>query len=767
MTSGPESPQRGEASTSGDAAVDELLADLDLAEKIGQLMLLFVPVVAPEAAAPMFEELRPGGLVCGGGEAPAFDPDEAASTLAELQAENADRTRRGIPLVVAIDAIHGNATVDGADVFPHNVGVGATRSPDLVRRIASATADSISAIGVHWNFSPTADVLRDPRWGRYVEGYSEDPHLTGELAEAEVTGTRSRDEGDVATCCKHFAGYSVPENGHDRSPANVSMRDLRTRILPAYATPIDAEVESVMINSGAVNGVPAPASEWLVTDVLKSTWEYDGLVVTDWEDLARLIDFHDYVPTYREAAKRCLNAGVDMVMKPKEPAEFLETVVDLVESGEVPRSRIDDAARSVLEFKASLGLLDGHETGEVAAENAVGGFDDLAVEAAEKTITLLKNDGALPLTGDSGTVLLTGPGTDSVNMQVGGWTLGWQNIGNGEDVAAAPRCTTLAEALPRRAPSDVTVAHEQTGFVSESHSYDDTYALDDPSLIASRAADADAVVLALGDGPSAEWYGDREDLRLPETQRDIVSLVAEHAPSDTPVVGVLFAGRPLGTTATIEQLDALLMAYRPGSAGGPALANVLFGDTNPSGRLPFTWPSNVGAVPDYYNAAPEPNDVSYPPDAEFDRDPLFPFGHGLSYSRFEYGDLSVEPSELRDPDPADEVVVSFSVTNAGDRAGEHIAEAYVDRSYGSVLHPRRRLLGSERLSLEAGDRTDARITVPLERLAVVPGDIPGRAERRIEAGSYRIAVGDCSTELAVDSPVSIGSYVPVGERGRR
>lgn len=740
--------------------VDRLLEQLDLAAKAGQMTQMPVPSMDIEDVGPLIADRQVGAFLFDGGEPVSFDPRELAETVNEFQRYNVEHSDHGIPFVLGIDGIHGNATIDEATVFPHNCGLGATRNPELIRDASAAIGTSIDAIGVDWNFSPTTDVQRDPRWGRYYEGFSEDPYLTGDMARATVEGYR---DSQVGACVKHFAGYSVPENGNDRSPANVSLRDLRTNVLPAYRRALAADPETVMVSSGSVNGVPAHASEWLLTTVLRERWGYDGMIVTDWKDLKRLKKFHDFVPTYREAVSRGINAGIDMYMSPDDPEAFVDTVVDLVESGDVPESRIDDAVRNVLQFKARLGLFRDPYVDEAAAAEATSAGTDLCERATEQSITLLKNErDALPLE-DADTILLTGPASDDVKIQMGGWTIGWQTIGNDEGIAASPRATTLYEGL-RDAVGDATsVRHEPTGFTFEMDENYDRYAFENEQTVRAAASDADAAVVALGEGPYAEYYGDRDALAFPDEQRRVVAALADAVDDTTPLVGVVVAGRPRGTPATFDRLDAVVMAYLPGTFGGTAVADVLVGRANPSGRLPFVWPTGVGTVPEYYNALPEIRDMSTPYDDDvFSRDPLYEFGHGLSYTEFAYGDLQVDPDAVATASDRDRVTVTATVENVGERAGAHVVEAYATNSYGSVMHPRRRLLGYERVELDAGESATVDVPVELQKLAVVPGDVPGVEEMVVESGEYAVAVGDRTATLRIEEPGPVSDSGPVG-----
>lgn len=745
----------------GRSSVDRLLEKLTLEQKASQLTQKNVGSLDPKKVGDLFSEHEVGSILVGGANPPTFNPKELVQDINALQKYNIENSEHGIPFVFGIDAVHGNATVAGSTVFPHNLGLGATRNPGLAKAAAEVTGASVEAIGAHWTFSPTTDLQRDPRWGRFYEGFSEDPHLTGAFSRAKVEGYEgSGDTTQVAATVKHFGGYSIPHNGNDRSAGRTSMRDLRTNVLPPYEQGLDADPETVMVNSGSVNGVPAHASTWLLTTILRERWGYDGLVVSDWKDFKRMVEMHDYAPDLRTATKLGIEAGVDMYMNPDDTDEFISIVVDLVESGDLSEDRVDEAVRRILQLKKDLGLFEDPYVDEKKVETAVGAGRDIARTAAEQSMTLLKNDGdALPLS-KSDNVLVTGPfveGLAGLRAQMGGWTLGWQGIMNHD---ARPWATTVLEGLEAAIGSG-SVTSVPTGYTFQPWQDSDKYTFDNPDAVTSAAESADAVVVTIGEAPHSEGFGDRDELALPDAQRAVVDAVAEATPDDTPVVGVELAGSPRGGQQTFEKLDALLMAYQPGSAAGSAVARTLFGDNNPSGKLPFVWPQSVGQVTNHYNGyAPAKGN-----------EPLYEFGHGLSYTDFKYANVRVTPKTVPDVSNNPSVTVHVEVTNTGNRSGEHIVEAYNTQSYGSVLHPNRRLMGTERVSLDAGETTTVRIDAPLKTLEVVPGEIPATDGKRVEAGDYEVSVGEQTDTFTVKNTGAIGSSDPIptgvdADRGR-
>ncbi|GGN22672.1 glycoside hydrolase family 3 N-terminal domain-containing protein [Halarchaeum nitratireducens] len=721
--------------------VEAILAEMSVDEKIGQMIQANVSTVDANEIASLFTDYHVGSLLTGSAYPPSRDPVELAKGVNALQ-EYAIGEGNGVPFVYGLDTVHGNVTVEGATAFPHNVGMGATRDPELMAAAARHTGDSASAIGAHWGFAPTSGIARDPRWGRFYETLSEDPHLTGELGAAAVRGLQEGDaeHGGVAASVKHFAAYSEPQNGDDRSPARIPVRDLVENHLVPHHMGLQEEPLTVMINSGSVNGVPAHASSWLLTDVLRDRMGFEGLAVSDWNDFHRMVEMHEYAPDLRAAVKAGVNAGVDMAMLSdlSHVDEFHAALRDLVEAGEVPESRIDEAARRSLELKAELGLLDDPYVDPTRAPDVVGGAKDAAREAVRESLTLLKNEGdALPL-APTQNVVLAGPNVDDVRAQCGGWTIGWQGL-HADD--AKPWATTIADGVRSRAIGGVAV-HE-TGYAFNRWS-DDEWSLDaeTKAAIVADAKTADRVVLVLGEGPYAEGFGNTDELALPAAQRELVDAVAD---LDTEVVGLLVAGRPRGTSETLAKLDAFVMAYYPGSAGG-AVADVLYGDADPGGRLAFRWPDGVGQVPNYYN--------QYHP-AKDNADALFDFGAGQSYTEFAFSDLTVSPSTVADAARTGTATASVTVTNTGDRTGTALAEAFYTEAYGSVQYPRRKRLGSEKVELAPGRSRRVTVEFPLAALAVVPGEVPGDADPVVEAGDFTVELGGETATLTVGETVPL------------
>lgn len=776
--------------------IDSILEEMSTAEKAGQMIQPVVNSFETDAESThegvdtvgtLLSEVAPGSLLSGGSAPPSFDPETLAEGVNDLQEYAVENTSHGVPFFYGIDAVHGANYLDGATVLPQRHNMGATRDPEAIEAAEEHTAEVLAATNCHETFAPTLELQRDPRWGRYFEGISEDPKLLTDVSAARTRALESNDR--VTSTVKHFAGYEVPHNGNDRAAANTSMRDLRETLLPPFEVAIDEGPGMIMVNSGSVNGVPAHASHWLLTEVLRGEYGFDGVVLSDWNDLFRMIDIHEYFPDTdsgrRGAVRAAIEAGVDMVMMGPgglTPPEFVSHVEQLVASGEVPEGRIDRSVRRVLELKRDLGLFDDPYVDPSETASLVGNEESMAAatDLARESMVLMKNEPAadggdpvLPLSADAD-LLVTGPGINPdtgienrILMQHGGWTLGWQGIEGGGLSEGGPRPagSTAIEELTEAVSGSVT--HVPTDFVrSDWWSADGLTAHerstgaygftdDQRSDVESAAADADAVVVVIGEAPHNEGFGDREHLRLPEVQREIVRTVAESAGDDTPVVGVEYAGSPRGSEESFRHLDALLYAGQPGSGGGVAVAETLLGENNPSGRLGFSWPEAVGGGPVHHNAWP--GNLA---------ETLYPYGHGLSYADFEYSNVSVSPGAVRTPGER-EVTLTVDVENVGDAAGEHVVEVYNTQSYGSVMHRDTRVVGYERVQLDAGETSTVEVPLDLSALEVVTGDVPALGSKLVEAGEYELTLdldSDETAMLSVENAASVGRGRGIGGR---
>jgi len=560
--------------------VEALLGQMTIDEKIGQM------AQADRSALRDGTEIHDsllGSVLNGGDSLPIPDEPETWADMYDRYQSQALATRLGIPMLYGTDAVHGHGGVKGAVIFPHNIGMGCTRSPELVEAAARVTAREVAGTGVDWTFAPCIAVPRDERWGRTYEGFGEAPELAESLGAAAVRGFQGAPGGAaILACAKHFLGDGGTAGGKDRGNTRVTEEELRRIHLPGYAATVKAGVATVMVSYSSWNGQPMHGNKHLITDVLKGELGFEGFVVTDWEAIDRMPG------GYPQDVETAINAGIDMVMVPIRFRDFIRTLKELVAAGRVPMARIDDAVRRILRQKARFELWQRPLT-DRALTAAVGSAEHRAVarEAVRKSLVLLKNERAtLPLRKDA-RVHLCGDKADDLGVACGGWSIGWQGR-RGRNTQG----TTLRQAMT-----------EAMGKARLSYGDD-----------AAGAAQADAVVVVIGEEPYAEEKGDRARLAISPGEQ---ALVAAAKRSGKPVVVVLIAGRPLILGDVLDAADALVVAWLPGTEGGLGIADVLLGAAKPTGKLSCSWPRAMADVP--VNVG----------DARYD--PLFPYGFGLSW----------------------------------------------------------------------------------------------------------------------------------------
>lgn len=661
----------------------------------------------------------------------------------------------GIPIIYGVDQIHGVTYTAGGTLFPQQIGMAATWNPQLVAEGARICAYESMAGNVPWNFSPILDLGRDPRWPRMWETYGEDSHLVSVMGAAAVRGyqgpDRSRVDGrHVAACLKHYLGYGVPYSGRDRTPALIPDNELRERHFQPFVDAVRAGALSVMANSGLINGVPVHASHRLLTEWLKEGLDWDGVIVTDWNDINNLWSRDRLCTTPKEAVKIAINAGIDMSMVPYD-VKFCTYLKELAEEGEVPMSRIDDAVSRILRLKFRLNLFERpYAAVEDYPEFAGEAFARCARAAAEESITLLKNEGGLLPLPSGAKILVTGPGANSMRALNGGWTLSWQ--GEKADLYGEAYRTIL-EALTARAGAGRVVyapgvTYEEGNPPTTAIPY---YAENEPQIEAAvrAAAGVDCIVLCLGENSYCETPGNLEDLTLSANQ---LKLAGAMAATGKPVVLVLAEGRPRIISSIEPQMRAVVQAYLPGNYGGEALAAVLYGDVNPSGRLPYTYPKYVNALTTYDHKPCETMDVmegAYNYEAAVSVQ--WPFGYGLGYTTFAYDNLQVGKSVFR---AGDELVFTVDVTNTGKRAGKETVMLFSSDLAASISPDVRRLRAFGKVELQPGETRRVKLAVPADDLAFVGADGRWRLEKGdfdIQAGSRVVRI-TCSETKVWDTP---------------
>ncbi len=729
--------------------VDSVLARMTLDEKLGQLNQPGsegVVATGPAARAAGEEDVRAGRVG-------SFLSVNGAATTRRLQRIAVEESRMGIPLLFGNDVVHGFRTI-----FPVPLAEAASWDPAAVERAARAAAVEAAAHGINWTYAPMVDVTRDPRWGRIVEGSGEDPFLGSAMAAARVRGFQGRDladPGSLLATVKHFAAYGGAEAGKDYNVADVSERTLREVYLPPYRAAVDAGAGSVMAAFNEVNGVPMHAHGALIDGVLRGEWGWDGVLLSDYTGITEMIS-HGVAADSAEAAALAMGAGVDVDMVSRSYALKLPA---LIRSGAVPQARVDEAVRRVLRAKYRLGLFaDPYARSDTARERARTLAPEALAEArdmARRCIVLLRNaprNGApvLPLRRDLRTVAVIGPLADDSVSSLGGWA-----------AAGRPGDVVTVLAGIRAALPGARVVYAR----GADHEAVDTSGI---AAAARLARGADATVLVLGEHRDMSGEGrSRTTLELPGVQQRLAEAVYA---AGRPTVTVLMNGRPLSVGWLAEHAPALVEAWYPGVQTGPAVADVLFGDYNPGGKLPVTFPRNVGQVPIYHGArrtgrppdpaAPFANKDAYT-SKYFDVPwtPLFPFGHGLSYTTFRYGAPRLGAASIT---PADSLVVSVEVTNTGTRAGDEVVQLYVRDPVASVTRPVRELRGFRRVRLEPGETRTVAFTLTADDLAFYDAAM----RRVVEPGEFTVHVGGSSADTREARFRLTGETTPVPERRR-
>lgn len=635
------------------------------------------------------------------------------------------QSRLGIPLIFGIDAIHGNANAPDNTVYPTNIGLACAFDPQMAYTIARQTAREMRAMNMHWTFNPNVEVARDPRWGRCGETFGEDPYLVTLLGVESVKGYQGNLDStdDVLACIKHFVGGSQPLNGTNGAPFDASERTLRETFFPPFEAGVRAGAGSLMTSHNEVNGIPAHCSRRLMTDVLRGEWDFDGFIVSDWDDIEHIHDLHHAAESNKEAFCRSILAGMDMHM---HGPEWTPAVVELVREGRIPESRIDESVRRILTAKFRLGLFE-HPYADPATSMQVRLCPEhraTALDAARKSIVLLKNDGLLPLApGKYKKIMVTGINADDENI-LGDWSARQRP----ENVV------TVLEGLRAIAP-DAEITFVDQGWDPRNMS---PAAVD--SAVAA-AADADLNIVVAGEYMMRyRWTDrtcgedtDRSDIDLVGLQNELIQRVAA---TGRPTILILINGRPLGVEWAAENLPAIIEAWEPGMQGGTAIAEILYGHTNPSAKLAITIPRSVGQTQMVYNHKPS---MYFHPVVVTKPGPLYPFGHGLSYTTYTYSPVTLDRTEIA---PDGTLTASVDVTNTGDRPGDEIVQLYLRDDYSSVTRPVKELKDFARISLQPGQTRTVRFTITPDKLRFLDEDM----QPVVEPGTFTVMIGPSSDD---------------------
>lgn len=734
-----------------------LLEQMTLAEKVGQMLQLD----ARSGVEHSVTTLLAGSLL------------HASPQTIERVAELVSSTRLRIPILMADDAIHGHSFWPGATILPTQLAMACSWDPDLIERAGRMTAVEVAATGLHWTFSPVLCIARDTRWGRVGETFGEDPFLIGELGAAMVRGYQGEGVGDstaVLACMKHFAGYSETQGGRDASEADLTPRKLRSWLLPPFERAVRAGVRTAMIGYQSIDGVPVTANRWLLNDVLKREWGFTGVLVTDWDNVGRMVWEQKVCADDLEAAVTAVRAGIDLVMT--TPA-FFEAAQEAVRSGILAEADIDEAVRRILTLKFELGLFErAHPTDAVrAAVIGTPAHRELNLEVARRSIVLLRNDGTLPLPAQAPAprrVLVVGPNADDPHAQLGDWAgasgqVDWMPEGHPRDLI-----TTVLDGMRALAPHGWQIEHRRGARIGDTAPDPRgevapdgqprppvfVPAAPDPAEIAdavAAATAADYVVAVLGDDVSLTGEG-RSTATL-ELQGGQVALLDALVDTGTPVILVLVQSKPSTLPPSAERAAAIVQAFNPGMTGGHAVAELLYGLIEPSGRLPLSVPRHAGQLPVYYNQVRGQHGDRY---ADLTQEPLFVFGEGLGYARAEYRDLRMLTPRV---DPKSDVRAQVLVKNVGERDLLETVQVYVRDEITSVTWADRELKSFQQVYLAPGAESVVEIAVPAAQCSVV--DAAGR--RVVEPGAFTLLVGHSSREadlLAVAFEIVDASPAP-------
>jgi beta-glucosidase len=637
------------------------------------------------------------------------------------------QSRLKIPLIIGIDAIHGNALVNGCAVFPAPLGLAGTFNPELVKQISEATAREMRATGSHWTFTPNIDIARDARWGRVGETFGEDPYLVSVMGASMVRGLQGNNLSGgqtVVSCIKHLIGGGHSVNGLNGAPTDISERTLWEVHLPPYKAGIDAGAFSVMTAHNELNGVPCHANSYLMNDVLRNKWGFKGFYVSDWMDIERLNTVHHVAANQKEAVFQTVMAGMDMHM---HGPGFAEPLAELVREKRVPMAQIDRATSRILEAKFRLGLFESPLVDEQAAAKVINNaqHQELALQAARQSIVLLKNENqVLPLNARVKRILVTGPNAHNQTM-LGDWSLPQPD----ENVL------TALEGLQQEALKDMVVDYQYTGTVKQ---------IPDSVIaeVAMKAKNYDAVVVVVGE--NSLRYQNAEKTSGENIDRDNINLIGQQdklvlklITAGKPVIVVLVNSRPLAIGEVTQSAAALIEAWEPGNFGGKALAEIIYGKISPSGKLPMSIPRSTGQIPTYYNYKPSNYFHKY---IMTQSSALYEFGFGLSYTQFRISDVRLSKSAILS---SEGVKVSCAISNTGNMDGDEVVQLYIRDEVGSVTRPVKELKAFQRVSLKAGERRNLEFVLSPKDFEFLDQDM----KPVVEAGDFTIMIGTSSRDI--------------------
>lgn len=710
-----QTPAYRDPTLSVEARVADLLGRMTLEEKVGQLMIWDA---RPDDLS-FINTRQPGSILHILGEKLARAMDLAA------------QNRLGIPLLVGEDAIHGHSFWKGATIFPTQLALACSWNPELLERVGRVTAEEVVPTGIHWTFSPVLCLTRDLRWGRTGETFGEDPFLIGELAVAMIRGYQGRgldDSAGILATAKHYAGYSETQGGRDSSEADLSQRKLRSYFLPPFERAARAGAMTFMTGYQSIEGVPSTCNRWLLTEVLKDEWGFKGVVVTDWNNVGRLVIEQKVCANYMEAAVVAVRAGNDMMMT---TPEFYEGAIEAVQTGQLAESEIDAPCARVLALKFRMGLFENPrrpDLPQAAIEINRPEHRAANLEAARQSLVLLQNDGLLPLDRNQvKSIAVIGPNADDDLSQLGDWSLGsWQHP---REAGKHPRekTTTVLDGIRALAPNGMEVRYERGCSIVD----DDRSGI--PAAVAAAQA-ADAVVAVVGD--HLNFIGETLSTATLELLGGQIALLEALEKTGKPLIVVLVNSKPLVLPASAKRAAAIVEVFNPGMEGGRALAEALFGLLNPSGKITISFPVHVGQQPVFYSQVRGQHGDRY---ADLTQEPLFPFGHGLSYTQYAYSNLRLASDNLNHAEAAQ---VFIDVENVGQLAGVEIVQVYVSDVVTSATWVNKALKGFARVPLAPGEKKTVQIDLPWQSFEIVNA----QGVNVVEPGEFEILVGPSSRD---------------------
>ncbi|WP_235187665.1 glycoside hydrolase family 3 N-terminal domain-containing protein [Methylobacter tundripaludum] len=709
-----------------ESKVKNLLSQMTLEEKVGQMTQVDFTVIGAPKEQNAEDQIDPAKLEdavlnhhVGSILNTPFTPDNKAQSIdiwrkmTRNVQDAAARTRLKIPVIYGIDAIHGATYTQNSVLFPQAINMAATFNSELAFKEGEITAREVRASGQQWNFSTVMDIGRQPLWPRLWETFGEDVHLATVMGTAYIKGHQGDDfsaADKLPTCLKHYVGYSYPLNGKDRTPAWIGERMLREYFLPTFEAGVKAGAPTVMVNSAEVDGIPGHANYHYLTTILRGELGFKGFTVSDWADIERLYTRDKMAASPKEAVKIAVMAGIDMSMVPFD-FSFYDLLIDLVKSGEVPMSRIDEAVSRILTVKYQAGLFEPKPLLPIEGNFATAEAIETNRQAARESIVLAKNDhNILPLKKDAN-ILVTGPTANLLSVMNGGWTVTWQ--GATEELYPQEKLTVL-EAIQEKATGKVT--------------YVGGDAFDAPinvQKLVDEAKDHDVILLSLGEHPYTETPGNIETLNLDQAQIDLANAAIA---TGKPVVLLTLGGRPRIITSIAERASGVILGFLPGMEGGEAIADILYGDYNPNGKLPLSYPRNTNGITPY----------DYKPIESFESNiynPLYPFGHGLSYTTFETSGLKVGKEKIN---IGENINVTVNVKNTGSLKGKETVLVYINDVAASVTRPNKQLKAFKKVELNSGQSERLSFTLTPRDLSFIGVDL----KRIVEPGDFKVMVGN-------------------------